>query len=225
MSLLARLKNIDAHHRMIVSVVAAASAGVLTWGRWSTPVQALLVWNAFGYSMLALAWLRIAIDEPARFLKKARLQDSSRTTIFVSVLLAAIISLFAVGYLLGMARGLGRHGLATHVLLSFATVISAWCLIHTIFALHYAHIFYGDNDNEADSDRPAKLQFPDEPAPNYMDFAYFSFVIGMTCQVSDVQIVDRRVRRLALFHGLISFAFNTAIVALGINIVSGLVAG
>ena len=225
MSLITQLKNIDAHHRLILALSVAAGAAVVTFGRWPIPIQALVVWNVFGYSVLLLAWLRIAIDEPASFLSKAKLQDSSRMTIFTSVLIAACISLFAVGYLLGTAKGLSKHGLTTHVLLSFATVVSSWLLIHTIFSLRYAHIYYGDSDEPDDPGHAGGLQFPDEPAPNYMDFAYFSFIIGMTCQVSDVQITDRRIRRLALFHGMVSFAFNTAILALGINIVSGLFSG
>ena len=185
-------------------------------------MHVVVIWNIFGYSTLILAWLRIAIDEPANFLSKAKLQDSSRMTIFISVLVAACMSLFAVAYLLGSAKGLNRHSLTTHIVLSFATVVCSWVLIHTIFTLRYAHIYYGDSEDLDDPGHAGGLQFPDEPTPNYMDFAYFSFVIGMTCQVSDVQITDRRLRQLALFHGLVSFAFNTAILALSINIVSGL---
>ena len=222
MSLFSRVKDIDAHHRLIFSGVAAGVVAMLTMGRLPVPIQTMVVWNVFCSSLVGLAWLRIATDEPATFLSKAKLQDSNRMTIFVSVLIAACISLFAVGYLLATSKGLSRHGLTTHVMLSFGTVICSWCLIHTIFTLRYAHIYYGDSDEPDDPGHAGGLQFPGEPAPSYMDFAYFSFVIGMTCQVSDVQISDRRMRRLALCHGLVSFAFNTAILALGINIVSGL---
>ena len=225
MSLASRIKAIDAHHRLIFSMIAAGVVAILTAGRWPVPIQALVVWNVFGYSLLLLAWSRIVIDEPAVFLSKAKLQDSNRMTIFAAVLIAACISLFAVGYLLGTAKGMNRHGLTTHVMLSFATVICSWCLIHTIFTLRYAHIYYGDSDEPDDPGHAGGLQFPNEPSPNYLDFAYFSFVIGMTCQVSDVQIADHRMRRLALCHGLVSFVFNTAILALGINIVSGLFSG
>ncbi len=90
--------------------------------------------------------------------------------------------------------------------------------MNTIFALHYAHEFYGDWGGKGSG-----LDFPGTREPDYWDFFYFAFVIGMTFQVSDVQITSRRIRRLALFHALIAFAFNTAIVALSINIISGLV--
>ncbi len=106
--------------------------------------------------------------------------------------------------------------------LAFATVIGSWSLIHTLFALHYAHIYYGDSDDPRVARHAGGLIFPDERTPDYLDFAYFSFVVGMTCQVSDVQISGRKLRRWALVHGLLSFAFNTAILALSINVVSSL---
>lgn len=222
-SLLSRLKNFDAHHRLIVSGIASLLVLILTAGRLRIPMQIVMAWNAFGYCVLALAWVRIASSEPSRFLRTAKLQDSSRITIFFSVVAAACTSVFAVAYFLGTAKGLTKGGLTAHVLVALVTVIGSWCLIHTIFALHYAHLYYRDGENGSNSARRAGgLEFPREPAPDYLDFAYFSFVIGMTCQVSDVQITDRGIRRLALFHGLVSFAFNTVILALSINIVSGL---
>jgi uncharacterized membrane protein len=101
-------------------------------------------------------------------------------------------------------------------------VIESWLLIHTVFTLRYAHVFYR-LEQEADVEgSDGGLIFPGGDNPDYEDFAYFSFVIGMTCQVSDVNITSRFMRRLALLHGLLSFAFNTAILALSINIISGL---
>ncbi len=92
-------------------------------------------------------------------------------------------------------------------------------LVHTIFTLRYAHIYYGTDDEQ---NRVGGLEFPDEENPDYLDFAYFSFIIGMTSQVSDVSIHSKRLRRLGLLHGLIAFFFNVTIIALSINTVSGL---
>jgi uncharacterized membrane protein len=109
-----------------------------------------------------------------------------------------------------------------HVLLTLLTVIFSWTLVHTVYGLRYAHAFYGDSD-EPDVNRHAGgLVFPSDRRPDYFDFAYFSFVIGMTCQVSDVQITSRRMRRITLFHSVLSFGFNTMILALLINTVSSL---
>ena len=221
-SLFHRIKNCDAHHRLIFSAVAAVVVAFATQGRLRLPVQMVVVWNAFSLCVLALAWVRIVTARPLESLRTAKLQDSSRRVIFLFVLLAACASLFAVGYLLGTAHG--RHGgrLLETVALAFATVIGSWSLMHTLFALHYAHIYYGDNGAPHGASHAGGLLFPDERMPDYLDFAYFSFVVGMTCQVSDVQISGRRLRRWALAHGLLAFAFNTAILALSINVVSSL---
>ncbi|MEI6562079.1 MAG: DUF1345 domain-containing protein [Verrucomicrobiota bacterium] len=213
-----RIKNCDAHHRLIFSAVAAVLVAFATQGRLRLPVQMVVIWNAFSLCVLALAWVRMVTARPLESLRTAKLQDSSRRVIFLFVLLAACASLFAVGYLLGTAHG--RHGgrLLETVALAFATVIGSWSLMHTLFALHYAHIYYGEDG----ASHAGGLIFPDERMPDYLDFAYFSFVVGMTCQVSDVQISGRRLRRWALAHGLLAFAFNTAILALSINVVSSL---
>ena len=100
--------------------------------------------------------------------------------------------------------------------------MASWSLMHTVFALHYAHIYYRKDDDDVGAEDDGGLQFPGETEPGFMDFSYFSFVIGMTCQVSDVQVTSRRIRKLALIHGVLSFVFNTAILALSINIISSL---
>jgi uncharacterized membrane protein len=91
-----------------------------------------------------------------------------------------------------------------------------------VYSLRYAHAFYGDGDDSGVQKHAGGLIFPGDRPPNYFDFAYFSFVIGMTCQVSDVQITSRHMRRITLVHSLLAFGFNTLILALLINTVSGL---
>jgi uncharacterized membrane protein len=100
--------------------------------------------------------------------------------------------------------------------------LCSWFLIHTMFAIHYAHEYYLRAVKREDS--AGGLQFPSEDAPDYWDFMYFSFVIGMTSQVSDVAIASRHLRRVSLVHGILAFFFNTTILATGINLVAGLVA-
>ena len=223
MHLLNRIKNWDSHHRLFYSAGFAAAVALATHGLWRLPMQLVVVWNAFSLCVLALAWLRIATARPGESLRTARLQDVGRRIIFLFVVLAACASIFAVAYLL--VTGHGRHGglLFESIALAFGTLVNSWCLVHTVFALHYAHIFYGDNPRT--ETYAGGLEFPGEPKPDYLDFAYFSFVIGMTCQVSDVGVSGRILRRWALAHGLLSFAFNTLILALAINVVSSLFAG
>ena len=99
-------------------------------------------------------------------------------------------------------------------------ILLSWTLVHTTFCFHYAHLYY---DNEKGTINNAEgLEFPKEKHPDYIDFAYFSFVIGMTFQVSDIEVSARKIRRLALLHGLLSFILNTFVVALTINLIAGL---
>ncbi len=218
--MIARLKNLDSHHRLIVALVIGVMTFLATQSRFALPPRVILSWDAACVTVLLLAWVRIVTADPARSRVTAKLQDSSRTVIFGSVIVAACASLFALAFLLGAAKDMSKGRLTEHVALALVTVVCSWCLVHTVFTLRYAHLFY--SAGEEPSDRREGLDFPDEKNPDYTDFAYFSFIVGMTCQVSDVQITSREIRRLALLHGLISFVFNTVVLALSINIISGL---
>ena len=110
-------------------------------------------------------------------------------------------------------------GTGLRVTLAAVTILLAWFFMNTIFALHYAHFFYGNTDASAGVEARG-LDFPGRAEPDYWDFLYFSFVIGMTFQVSDVQIENHRLRRIALAHGVLAFLFNVVVLALTINIVA-----
>jgi uncharacterized membrane protein len=148
----------------------------------------------------------------------AQRQDVGRTVIFMFVIVVACAALFAVAFLIRSGKPVERH-LSIHLLLALATVVLSWLLMHAVFGLRYAHKFYGDSVTSADK-HAGGLKFPEDDLPDYRDFAYFSFVIGMTCQVSDVAVTSREMRRLVLLHGVLSFGFNTVILALTINTVS-----
>jgi uncharacterized membrane protein len=220
-----RFPHIDAHHRTIAALVAAVITFMVvrTAGdRIHLPAQIIITWNGFACTALALAWWEICVSEPAIVIRTAKLQDSSRVLIFLFVIIAAFASLFAVGVLLGGAKNLSGTRLTLQLVLAATTVMSSWALVHTLFGLRYAHLYYTLDDNEDIECDGNGLQFPGEERPDYLDFAYFSFVVGMTCQVSDVQITERPIRRLALLHGVLAFVYNTVILALSINIASGL---
>jgi len=177
----------------------------------------------FALTMVALAWVVISTRDPYEARRNARLQDASATFLFCLVISAATASLLAVGLLLVSAKNLSPAGLAGHIALSVTAVVLSWMLVHTIFTLRYAHFYFLDARKVERHAISGGLIFPGKGSPDYLDFAYFSFVIGMTCQVSDVQVSSPKMRRLALVHGLISFAFNTAILAMFVNIIAGLV--
>src|SRR5262249_22125359 len=179
-------------------------------------------WNALAVVILALDWVTILTTQQRKISQLAQQQDLSRFLIFLFVVGTACAALFAVGFLVSVKKNqVGGHFIV-HLLLTLLTVIFSWSLVHTVYGLRYAHAFYGDSDEHGVNQHAGGLIFPGNRPPDYFDFAYFSFVVGMTCQVSDVQITSRRMRRITLFHSVLSFGFNTMILALLINPVSGL---
>ena len=214
----------DARHRLIISLVAAGLVWFGLHGRVEPSTQSIATWDVFAFCVLVLAWLTIITTPPHKLRSRAQMQDVSRTVIFVFVIMAACAGLFAVGLLFFANKGvLQRPYFFLQLLMSLVAVVSSWMLVHTVFGLRYAHTFYGDPDGPAGPQQHAGgLEFPGGRLPDYMDFAYFSFVIGMTFQVSDVQITSREFRKLVLLHGMLSFGFNTVILALTINTVATL---
>lgn len=217
-----KLRHLDAHHRLFIAggVAAICFALLPSSMHWATRI--LGTWNAYVYTVLGLIWNTILTAEPKQVVNHAKLEDNSRAMIFVFVVVAACASVFVVPLELGTAKGLDRFHAEAHVAFAILTVLSSWALVHTVFTLRYAHLYYDTDDGKKPQ---GGLNFPDEPEPDYLDFAYFSFVIGMTSQVSDVTISSSSIRRLALVHGLIAFAFNVAIIGLSINTISGLFSG
>ncbi len=202
----------DARHRVILGSAAGAAVFFSFRSYVRLPTNVIAAWDTFAFCVLASAWLTILITPQRTLRARAQEEDFGRTVIFVFVVVAACASLFAVGFLISV--GSGHVG---QLVLGLATVFLSWSLIQTVFGLHYAHAFYGDSDQPGERRHAGGLIFPGERMPDYFDFAYFSFVIGMTCQVSDVQITSRRMRRLALLQSALAFAFNTIILALLIN--------
>jgi uncharacterized membrane protein len=163
----------------------------------------------------------MARANPVTMRRIALQQDEGRVVILGLLTASACISLLAIGFMLH-DKGITGSVLALHLALAALTIIGSWLLVHTIFALHYARAYY--QNHQTLQDRKAEgLDFPSDLEPDYWDFLYFSFVIGMTSQVSDVEITSRPMRRLALGHGVLSFFFNTTILAMSINIIAGLI--
>ena len=131
--------------------------------------------------------------------------------------------LFAIVFELHGIKDQPSASAGLHVLLAAATILLSWLFMNTIFALHYAHGYYGDADPSTKYEPIGGLVFPRRHDLDYWDFMYFSFVVGMTFQVSDVQVEAHKLRREVLAHGVLAFFFNVVIVALTINIVAGLI--
>ncbi len=220
------LMRFDAQHRLYLALAVTAVVFFLIWHKVSVPAAIMISWASCATVIIILNWLIIFTAHPREMRQIARLKDSSRISILLFVITASCVSLFAIIFLLLNHGKDGQHVHVTrHVLMSIGSVAISWWMLHTMFTMSYAHMYY-TNTPQPDDPKDAViggLQFPEETNPDYLDFVYFSFVIGMTFQVSDVEISSRSIRRLALLHALISFAFNTAIVALSINVVSGLI--
>jgi len=169
----------------------------------------LLGWDVFATLYLVLVYIMMWQSGHRHIRRNAILQDDGRFLILMVAALGAFASIAAIVFELGAAhRGVIELTLAT------ATIALSWAIVHTAFALHYAHDYYRGA-------KPGGLQFPSgetKDHADYWDFVYFSFVIGMTAQVSDVGITDKTIRRTATVHGIISFVYNTALVALMVNI-------
>ncbi|MDB5124692.1 MAG: hypothetical protein JWP94_2821 [Mucilaginibacter sp.] len=215
--------RLDAHYRLMIALAVSIIVFFSVQARFSWPAVTLFTWISFALMVIILDWTVIITSHPREVRKIAKIQDSSRTFIFLFVIAASVISMGAVVFLLKSAKG-HSGSVNERILLAIGAVFISWWLVHTIFTMRYAHMYYDTDTDDGLPKEVGGLIFPDENEPDYLDFVYFAFVVGMTFQVSDVEISSRHIRRLAWLHGLLSFGFNTAIVALSINVISGLVA-
>ncbi|MDQ6861521.1 MAG: DUF1345 domain-containing protein [Verrucomicrobiota bacterium] len=221
--LVRQLVRFDARHRLACAVLLSGATCFALRHRVQVATQWFCTWDVFALVVLGLAWVAILRTPQRELRRKAKAQDVSSTVIFVFAIVSACAGLSAVGVLFYTNKAGHQPHLAGHLILSLIAVLSAWSLVHTVFSLRYAHKFYDDHPDAARDEHAGGLEFPKETQPNYLDFVYFSFVIGMTFQVSDVQIVSRDFRMLVLIHSVIAFAFNTVILALTINTLSSLI--
>jgi len=204
-----------------VFLCAAAGACVVTLlpDTLRLPIRFAAGWVVGVALFLGITAFIIAGASPDRVRRRARVVDPRRWVILAIIVCGAAVSLVALGFTLRPAGQESATAFAARLALAGLTVIASWTVTHTVFALHYAHHYYGDGPAPGDDDRGG-LAFPGNEQPDYWDFFYFSFVVGMTCQVSDVQVTSRAMRRITLMHGVLSFFFNTVILALSVNLVA-----
>jgi uncharacterized membrane protein len=197
-----------------VGVLAALLPLPTTW-----PFRALLGWCVGTAVYLVLAWWLAEVFDSKRTRHRSQAQDEPSVVLFLLMVLAVLASVGSIVLLLQQVKQLAGAERLGYMLLAMLALGLSWLFIHTIFAFRYAHRYYHEEQRN-EPDGPG-LQFPNQPDPDYFDFLYYAFVIGMTSQVSDVQVTSREMRRLTLGHGILSFAFNVLIVALTINVVAG----
>jgi uncharacterized membrane protein len=204
------LKPWTAATRLTVSAGIGIALYILLRQFWPSPLASILAWDGFVLCFLLVTYRVIADRSIDSMRRRAAELDARTSVIMVLVVAAAFASPYGISRNLDVLPG---HPLL-RVLLTGLTVIGSWSLIHTVYAVHYAHLYYAPPEGG--------LIFPGGGEPRYIDFLYYAFVIGMTCQVSDVQVAEAELRRLTLVHGVLSFFFNTVILVLAVGIGAGL---
>lgn len=204
--------------RLAYGAAAGLAVGLVPW-----PVggiaRGLLGWTAGALVYLLLAWWLAETFDAERTRARSQSLDPPNVLILVIMLTAVTASVSAITMLLQQVKQLDGLERAAHIALGLSALATSWLLIHTIYAFHYAHRYYQTEMKKTEAG--PGLDFPGKLDPDYFDFLYFSFVIGMTSQVSDVQVTSRVMRRITLVHGVLAFAFNMLVLALSINVVAG----
>jgi len=233
---LAPFRVMRAHYRLVLCGFAGVLIGlglpdaisrtptVLDWlpTELGPVTRGLIGWNAAVLLYLFASTRIIARSTHESIRRRAQLTDEGRGVVLFLTAAATCVAIGAILAELGQSKALYEGEKLPHILLAVATVFSSWAFMHLIFAFHYAHEFYTE-EAEAPHMAPSArggLHFPNTPSPQYVEFLYFSYVIGVACQTGDVEICSRKMRSVALVHGVVTFFFNTTILALMVNISS-----
>jgi uncharacterized membrane protein len=204
-----------AHSRLFASLILGIVVGVFV-PLDGIMLRVLAAWNAAGWLYIALLGVMMFRCEVAGIRQQASLENESRSAILVLTVLASAATMVAVGaQLSGLSKAKGFEGTVLFTL-SFSTILVSWLLVHFVFALYYAHEFH--SETKRSGGKGAGFDFHDQKNPDYLDFLYLSLVIGTTAQTSDIDITSRETRRTVMLHGLLSFFFNTTVIALVVNL-------
>ena len=193
-----------------VGLIVAAVLFAVT--DWRAATELLIGWDIGVGLYLVLSAILVARSDVHRLKRRAANQDEGSLALLFLIVAAAVASLGAIFAELGTQAGQTRQ--PGQLILATATVVLSWAFIHAIFALHYAHEYYGEGRDRL----IGGMSFPGDQEPDYWDFAYFAFTIGMCAQVSDVTVSSKSIRRTVLTHSIVSFLFNAALLALTVNI-------
>ncbi len=208
------------HARLLISIAVGTAVTLgLAMTDWYMATKLLLGWDIGVVLYLALIYQLVStcgIDEIRR---RAAEDDEGALALLILTGLSGLAIMGAIIAELGIAKVSGQPRSGLGVTLAMSTILVSWAFVHTIFALHYAHEYYGERGDHA----IGGLTFPGRQQPDYWDFVYFSLVIAMTSQVSDVVITSKVIRRIVTVHGALAFFFNVAVFALTVNIVSNLI--
>jgi uncharacterized membrane protein len=210
---------VQLHAKLLGAVIAGIAVAVLSPWEMRGTARFLIGWDAGIAVYFILMQTLVFPVTIERIRKRAAEEDEGAFAILVLALGASIASMIAIVAELGVIKEAHGGSAALHVLLAISTIVLSWFFVHTAFSIHYAHEYYGEKRDGI----IGGLNFPEDKEPDYRDFMYFSLVIGMTSQVSDVAITSKAIRRMAALHGVFSFFFNFTVLALSVNMVSNLI--
>ena len=216
---------ISSRSHLLIAIFAGVIASFVIPGRAllilpTGKAHLVLSWD-IGAAVFLILWAVTMIRTPIWDMpKRAKAQQDGEWVVFAVTLAGIVASIVAIVIEFRDITNLKNHARDAHLALVIATLLVSWLTMQLVFALRYAHEYYSVSDGSETMD--GGLAFPHEPEPDYFDFFYFGMVLGMTFQVSDVNITARKIRRLATLHGFIGFVFNTVILALTVNIAAGL---
>ncbi len=200
------------HARLFASIAVGIVLWLLLPAQGRSTTRLLVSWDVGVAVYLVSAVVVFARFDLQLVRRRAAAQDEGGPWLLMLTVAAAVASLIAIVAEVGSVRGTNDPHVGRYFGLAVLTIVLSWAFIHTIFALHYAHEYYGGGDSGCG------LVFPNDERPDYWDFVYFSFVIGMTFQVSDVQVTSKVLRRMIVAHAMVSFTFTISIMSLVVNL-------
>ena len=206
--------------KVYISLAAGIAAGFLMVGTVPITVVSVIAWTIGGIVYLTMATWSMTHCEGEAILQRAEQQDESAIVILAIVVLAIAASFVAILGLLGEAKTATGQTKVAYIILAALTLVISWAVSQVAFAIHYAHEYYAPTNPRRD--QSAGLAFSGTDRPDYLDFLYFATSIGATSQTADVSIKTQGLRRLATAHAVVSFFFNTMVLALMVNLAASL---
>ncbi len=207
--------------RLIISVLLAVLPFILLKSNISLLLLTMASWIVFTLTFLVCSWIVIVKRTVPQIRKKAPQDDGSVLFVFLMILLSAFAGMLTVLMII-ISKDSAIRDSALFLPSCILGMILSWVMVHTIYVFHYAHEYYDSIDKNGNK-YIGGLTFPEEDEPDYLDFAYYSFGVGCTFQVADVNITSRKIRRITTLHSLLSFILNTFVVALTINLIAGFI--
>jgi uncharacterized membrane protein len=216
---------IRGHYRLATSFAVGALTTYGLSGQFNLGASILIGWNAGAWLYFASSAVLISMATPESLRRKAKTTDEGKFLVLSLTALAGLAAIGAIGMELSTAMEFTGLNKALHVALAVTTIVDAWLLIHLVFAFHYAHEYYDEFSTESGTEPSLRggLVFPETENPDYYDFIYFSYVIGTSAQTADIAISSRPMRRTVIVHCILAFFFNSAVLALTINIAGNLI--